>query len=421
MRYPKPRWDANSVLSGTLLALLMTGYIALGYATTVAVAYLFFTPSDSLRAAFPYFQVPPWWLSGLAFAVIGVTVPPVGRWLRDHVDDLIYAQHDDPYVLIARVNAHLRAMSDPQATLPILAATIAQTLKLPCVAIETSGAESAWSCAFGTAPPGTQLTEIPVAYLDAQAGVLRACGRSAGRPLAASDLALLREAAQQLGMALRAAQLTADLRAARDRLVLAREEERRRVRNNLHDGLAPALSALQLQAGALRRLIRQEPARAETIADELGGDLRGLTGAIRELVYDLRPPMLDELKLVEAVRNLSFPGSGLRIDVQAPDPMPALPAAVEVAVYRIAAEALHNVVKHACATACSVRIEIAERRLALCITDDGRAPADGYLPGVGIHSMRERAAEVGGTLCIQPGANGGTQVIAEFPVQFEHG
>jgi signal transduction histidine kinase len=227
---------------------------------------------------------------------------------------------------------------------------------------------------------------------------------------------LLRDVARQLGIALRAAQLSADVQSARERLVLAREEERRRIRNDLHDGLAPTLSSLQLRLGAVRRLIRQDPAQAETLAGELGDDLRIATGTIRQLVYELRPPMLDELQLVGALRSMRFTGSDVHFEVQAPEPMPALPAAVEAAVYRIASEAMHNVVKHAGAANCLVRIEASNGRLALTVSDDGTGTPGELGAGIGIRSMRDRAEELGGTLSVERGAEGGTRVTALIPI-----
>ncbi len=228
---------------------------------------------------------------------------------------------------------------------------------------------------------------------------------------------LLKDIAQQLGIALRAAQLSAELQASRERLVIAREEERRRIRNDLHDGLAPTLSSLQLQLGAARNLVRRNPEQAEALINELREDMRNATAEIRQLVYDLRPPMLDELGLVGAMRNSKFQGSEVRIDVHAPEPMPQLPAAVEVAVYRIASEALHNVVKHAQATTCQIHIELDGGCLILKVIDDGKSLSPDAQAGIGIHSMKERAAELGGTLIVQSGEPSGACILARIPLE----
>lgn len=402
--------DANSLLSSGLLALLLISYVTLIYVAVIVVGA--FLLGDML---YPNFS-PSWWLNLVALALIALTLLPVNRWLRDHIKDLVYAQHDNPYLLIAKVNHQLQAMTNPQFTLPIVAETIASVLQLPYVAIETTHADPSLHYAFGEPPTGAHVSRMPIVYLSKPLGALLASARSASHPLSASDMALLIDVAHQLGTALRATELTADLQAARERLVIAREEERRRIRNDLHDGLAPTLSSLQLQIGALYKLIRSNPDQAEAIARDMREDLPRATAEIRQLVYDLRPPMLDELGLVGAIKSFRFQGSQVSFEVHAPDPLPHVSAAVEVAMYRIASEALHNVVKHAQATTCVIQIEAGEGHLRLSVTDNGTSLPHDYTGGVGVSSMKERAVEVGGTLVIQPYPGGGTQVVAQFPI-----
>jgi two-component system, NarL family, sensor kinase len=220
-----------------------------------------------------------------------------------------------------------------------------------------------------------------------------------------------------VGIALYAARLSDDLQRARQRLVIAREEERRRMRNDLHDGLAPTLSALQLQLGAARNLLRSDPSAAEALLEELRLDLRRATAEIRQLVYDLRPPMLDELGLVGALRSLKLPGALDCYEVIAPERMPELSAALEVALYRIASEAVHNVVRHAEATECVVTLEATNGMLELCIRDNGRGLPPSHQPGVGLASMAERASELGGTLSVQACPDGGACLRAVFPLR----
>ena len=155
---------------------------------------------------------------------------------------------------------------------------------------------------------------------------------------------------------------------------------------------------------------------AEALLNELGGDLRGATAEIRRLVYDLRPPLLDELGLVGAIKSFKFPDPDFCFEVHAPEPMPELSAAVEVAVYRIASEVLHNVVKHAQATECLVDIELGDGRLTLSVADNGKGMEQAYTTGVGLASMRERAAELGGSLTVSTCEGGGACVIARLPL-----
>jgi signal transduction histidine kinase len=204
--------------------------------------------------------------------------------------------------------------------------------------------------------------------------------------------------------------------------VATREEERRRLRRDLHDGLGAQLAGLNVQAGTLRRLIPRDPAAADELVVELRDELRGAIADIRRLVYDLRPPALDDLGLVEALRRLAERyGSEdvqLRVLVEALENVPPLPAAVEVAVYRITQEALTNVVRHAQARTCVVRLT-ADEDVALEINDDGAGIPKDRGAGVGLSSMRERASELGGRCVVESAPKGGTRVLVRLPLPKE--
>jgi signal transduction histidine kinase len=139
---------------------------------------------------------------------------------------------------------------------------------------------------------------------------------------------------------------------------------------------------------------------------------------IRRLVYGLRPPALDELGLIEALRQgaSGLQGGTLEIDIEAPPAMPPLSAATEVALFRIAQEAITNAARHAQPLRCTVRFEVTDRDIRLLTVDDGKGIAPDHLPGVGLRSMRERAEDLGGTCEILPGPGGGTAVIAVLPL-----
>lgn len=207
------------------------------------------------------------------------------------------------------------------------------------------------------------------------------------------------------------------LQLARERLVLAREEERRRLRRNLHDTIGPTLSALSLKAGAVRNLIQEDPGAAQEGMNELRQQIQSVITDIRRVVYDLRPPALDELGIIPAIREQAqqFSTGGLQVVVDAPEQMPPLPAAVEVAVYRIVMEALTNVDRHAHARQCRILIEV-EDQVNVEVADDGIGlPAD-RRAGVGIASMRERVSELGGSCTLESIPKGGTRVLATLPI-----
>ena len=252
--------NPNSLLSAGLLGLLLIAYIAAVYVTVVALGTLPFgeRPSDSLM---PLDQ--RWHLNFIAFILLALTIVPVSRWLSRRVNDLVYAEHDNPYALAAAINQRLQTMSNPHRTLPLVVETIATTLHLPYVNIEYLYLNATEPAVYGTVPEYTQTWQFPIQYLDHRLGLLSTADRAAGRPLTDSDRLILAEIAQQIGVALYVSQLTADLQVSRERLIVSREEERRRLRNDLHDGLAPTLSSFQLQLSAIRTLMQQNPPEAE--------------------------------------------------------------------------------------------------------------------------------------------------------------
>ncbi|HEU5098979.1 MAG TPA: GAF domain-containing sensor histidine kinase [Roseiflexaceae bacterium] len=412
------RWNANSLLSGGLLALLMIGYLALVYVAIVA-AGLLFGSTQRAPSASSWWMPGPWWLTGLGLAGFAASVWHVSRWLHRRVDDLVYGQHDNPYTLLSQLNQHLEGVSTPDALLPAVTASLAATLNLPYVAIETEGAAEGPTATYGEPPRQAEIVTIPLAYRTTRLGTLHVSARRPHERLSVDDTRLLVDLAHQVGITLHAAQLTEALQASREQLVLAREEERRRIRRDLHDGLGPTLASLRLQLSALRHTLGHSPDAVQLI-DELRSDVRTATAEIRRLVYDLRPPMLDEFGLLGALRNMGLTSDGLQRSINIPATLPPLPAAVEVAIYRIAAEALHNITRHAQATRCAICLTLHDDRLTLTVTDNGCGLPATYLPGIGHRSMHERATELGGNVTILPAAAGGMCITATFPLKLVH-
>jgi signal transduction histidine kinase len=311
--------------------------------------------------------------------------------------------------------------------LPTLVETVAQSLKLPYVAITLKhGDEFLTTASYGSVREN--LVWLPLVYQNETLGELILAPRAAGESFSTADRRLLTDLGRQAGIAAHAVRLTADLQRSRERLVTAREEERRRMRRDLHDGLGPTLGALTLKAGSARALFPHDPVAADKLIGELENDIETAVVDIRRLVYALRPPALDELGLVGALRECAAQYTRpvsmnearsqqkrLEILVEAPEPLPELPAAVEVAAYRIAQEALTNVARHAQACTCVVRFWLADG-LEVEVRDDGMGVQAERRPGVGLASMQERATELGGTCLIETIAAGGTRVLAHLPL-----
>ena len=248
-------------------------------------------------------------------------------------------------------------------------------------------------------------------------GHLVLASRSGEAQLTRADRQLLEDMARHAGVIVHAVHLTADLRRSRERLVLAREEERRRLRRDLHDGLGPTLAGLTLTLAAAREYLPRDPTATDTLLQELAKQVQGAVTDIRRLVYELRPPTLDDLGLIGALRDQAarYAHGGLQIAVEAPDALDPLPAAVEVAAYRIGMEALTNVVRHAHAHICTLTVQ-RDSNLVLTISDDGCGLPVAPVLGIGVRSMRERAEELGGSCTIEARPEGGTLVVACLPL-----
>jgi signal transduction histidine kinase len=396
------RASGDALLTSGLHALLIAVYAVTVYALVLAVG------------GFPDLRVaPPLRLTVIALFLVVLGVVPLSRWLRRRLDNLINSWPDDPYGAINQLQAELSRDPSPHAIVPAVVATITATLKLPYGAI-TSPPDGE-TVSVGVAPTNAERLTLPLRFGDTIVGMLEVAARRPGMTFSADELALLHSLARQVGITLHAAQLSEALQRARAQLVAAREEERRRIRRDLHDGLGPTLAAMRLQLGAARRTLRGEPAAAEALLDELRADVSAATAAIRRLVYDLRPPLLDEHGLVGALHSLERLVEPLALRLELPDELPPLPAAVEVALYRIAAEALHNVARHARATSCTLRLELTDETVALHVCDDGVGLPAGHRAGVGLVAMHERAEELGGSVVVAPGTSGGVSVTTRIP------
>jgi signal transduction histidine kinase len=401
-------WDVNLVINRALLYAGLTASVIAIYVLVVGYLGTLLHTRTAL------------WTSLAATGVVAVVAQPLRNRLQRGVNRLTYGQRDEPYAVIAQLGRRLEASAHTDTVLHAAVETLARALRLPYAAVQLGG-DTIPVAAYGA--PDPRPLALPLRYGADRIGQLLVAPRRPGEAFTGADLRLLNDVARQVGSAARSVVLAADLQRSRERLVTAREEERRRLRRDLHDGLGPALAGLALSASAISALIPANPDEAARTADQLYRDIRSAIADIRRLVYGLRPPSLDELGLVGAIREAASrqdPQGSVQLTVDAADPLGTLPAAVEVAAYRITAEALTNVHRHARAWHCTVRLRRGSA-LELDITDDGTGLRPGQPPGVGLVAMRERAAELGGTLVLhsQPGC--GTHVTARLPLTFQGG
>lgn len=355
----------------------------------------------------------------VAAGVVAVLYSPLRVRLQRLVDRILRGRAD-PYDVVSVLARRLEESPGPDELLLATAKGVASVFRSPYVRVELDRPDGT-TVIVEEGLPRDDVVLMPFAYRDVPIGRLAMVPRPGSRR---SDLdqRLLADVVRQAAAAARATALTEELQRSREQLVTGIAEERRRLRRDLHDGLGPALAAAGLKIQAARNLARRDPAAADRTLVQVGRDLSAVLADVRRLVHDLRPPALDQFGLLGAVEQQArrFGDGALSVDVRAEGDLAELPAAVEVAVFRIVSEALSNVARHSGAGRCTVRLEASEEEVRLEVSDDGRGVPAGALVGVGLVAMRERAEELGGRCSIEPRPGGGTTVTAVIPVIMEH-
>lgn len=350
--------------------------------------------------------------AGISAVAVALALAPVLPRLQRGVDRVIYGDRREPARVLSRMGAEL---AGGRAPLDDVVGAIRGALRLPYVAVSARGIVVAEA---GTA--SRLVVRLPLAYAGHTVGTLDVSPRSGERELAARDRQALEVVAVTVTVAVRAMDLTKSLQTSRERIVVAREEERRRLRRDLHDGIGPALTGMSLTADAAENLLGGDRAEVGELLTSLRRDTRTTLAELRRVVDALRPAALDELGLGDALRQHAslltrrHDGAALEVSVTAPDDMRRLPAAVEVAAYRIGVEGLTNIVRHATATRARLTLRC-DDVLVLELVDNG-STREPWVPGVGLTSMSDRATELGGSFESGPGPRGGT-VRVSIPVR----
>lgn len=396
-------YDLRHAVNRTLVYGMLTGAVVLVYVAVVGGL------GAVLSAEFSS------WLSIAAAALVAVIFLPLRAAVQRPVNRLTYGAWDQPSEIVRRLGSRLADAAAPDHTLPAVVDALAESLRLPYVAVV--GADGSVLASRGT--PGARPHDVPLVHQRERVGSLRLSGLHRGPSVGR----VLDALAHQLAPVVRALELSRELQASRERLVLSREEERRRLRRDLHDGLGPALAGLTLRVDTARNTVGGDPA-VDRALRELRDDVQEAVADVRRVVEDLRPAALDDLGLVGAVDALARRlGAGpLRVAVATDGPLPPLPAATEVAAYRITQEAVTNAFRHAGPGAATVRVclgTVPGRSLTVVVEDDGcgRGPAPmSPTRGNGLGTMREWAEELGGALDVDDRPGGGTVVRARLPL-----
>ena len=401
-------YEIDILISRAVLYALLTAGVAAVYLGVVTIAYVVFrVHGRDLR------------IQVLATALGAAALFPLRDRVQRRVERLFYGDRGVPYEALARLGRRVEEAADPESALNSMVRTIADSLRLPYAALELRLGDG-WSpaAAYGEVP--AEVVAFPLTFQGETVGRLLVGTRSPGERLGPDDERLLGDLARQAGPATHAVALRRALDASRAGLVTAQEEERRRLRRDLHDGLGPTLAGLTLGLDTARARSAGQP-ELQDLLGRLKAETQRAVTDVRRIVYGLRPPALDEFGLVgslrEEVGRLQYEAPALTVTLDAPgDDLADLPAAVEVACYRIVTEALTNVTRHAHATRCFVRLQL-NHGLDVDVRDDGVGLPEGWRAGVGITSMRERVTELGGELVIAPSFPHGTRITARLPAQ----
>lgn len=410
-------WDIDVIIRRTLVYGILTICVVGVYILVVGYLGALFQTNGNLL------------ISLLATAVVAVLFQPLRDLLQRTINRLLYGLRDEPYVVLAGLGQRLESTLASDTILSTIVETVRQALKLSYVAIEANEESDLVMASAGTSALNATV-RLPLTYQKELVGTLIVAPREHDNALTPADLQLLNDLSHQIGAAVHTVQMTSELRVltqelqrAREHLVSVREEERRRLRRDLHDGLGPALSAIMLKVGLVRTIYRRDQAETEALLNQLEGELELVISDIRRLVYNLRPPALDELGLTGAIREYvarlrsetQAQPAALKVTVDLPEALPPLPAAVEVAAYRIVQEAMTNVIRHAHAQACHVHLWV-DDALEIEVSDNGIGIDEVHQSGVGLNSMRERAEELGGAFRISKVQPWGTRVTASLPL-----
>ena len=353
----------------------------------------------------------------LVLLLSAVIYAPLRLRLWGWVRRLTLGDREDPYDAVAGLASTLETADEGPEQLAAVAGAVASAFGIDYVSVEVDRAGGERLVATHGARPDHVRT-LPITYRDAEVGRLVLPTRGLRTRLSGRDEQLLGDLVRQAATAARTSRLADELQESRERLVVAREEERRRIRRDLHDGLGPSLSGVVFQLESARLLVDADPAAAARQLGATSSQVQDIVADVRRLVHDLRPPALDDRGLVGALRQQAerLTDEQLRVRVEAVE-IDSLPAAVEVAAYRIVGEALTNVRRHAEATSASVKLVVGDGQLLVEVSDDGIGiPAD-VEAGVGLLSLRERAAELGGRCEISCPPAGGTTVRAWLPIR----
>ncbi|GAB3285995.1 sensor histidine kinase [Kineosporia babensis] len=394
-------FDIELILNRGVVYIVLTGLVLTAYGLLVLLASSY---TDSSHTG------------TILIAVAALLAAAVRNTVQKLVDRLLYGHRNDPFAVLNLVGGHTaETTTEPETELRTTVERLRQALSLPYVTFHGTAQYARVAVTAGNRS-STDPHIVPARALGQTIGELHLGRRSRHEHLQHGERLIAQEVASRAATLAYAALLVEDVAQSRSRMVLAREEERRRLQADLHDGLGPALAGTAHLVDALAHRI--DKAGHQVLARQAGlisERIRRTTADIRSVAYGLRPPVLDQIGLQAALEEITrdYETPSCTTDINLTH---EVPAAVQTAAYAIASEAVMNAVRHSHGTHLHVRARLTDNTLRVDIEDDGVGIPDVPRTGIGLRSMSERASEVGGRLEFRQRHEGGTTVSAFLPV-----
>lgn len=401
-------WGVEVVLNRLLVwGALSTGVLAV-YLVAIGTTSLMFDAADT---------GPP---AVLAAIIIAIAFQPARRRLQRFADRAVYGSRDEPVAITADMGELFDDLTRPDLLLSALARLIATDLKLSSVTLAVQLTDGTTVEETHGQPGAGERHTIALRVGPNQIGNLTISSRRGQRQLAKKDRHTLNLIGSQAAALAGMLRLAHERELMRDHVVVARDEERRRLRRDLHDGLGPTLASISQRVDAAAKHPTTTLEVTHLLEDANVG-LRETLVEMRRIVQGLRPPLLDQAGLMGALRrSIERDGSDVSsptVSVSSDDDFGGLGDSVELALLRIAEEAVLNARRHASATHIEVSLARVDDHIVLQVSDDGTGIASDAVHGVGMRSMHERAAELGGRVDVTDASGCGTSVTVRLPAR----
>jgi signal transduction histidine kinase len=396
-------YDIDLVINKTVVYGAMAAFITAVYVAIVAGIGQAIGSRDNLA------------LSILATAVVAVAFQPVRERVQRLANRLVYGKRATPYEVLSDFAGRMGGSYAVDDVLPRMAWAIAEGTGAERAEVLIGSGDDLHPAATWPedAPEGEPDVVVPVAHRGEELGAL-SVRKPRGERLTPAEDKLVKDLASQAGLVLRNVRLLEDLRASRQRLVKAQDEERRRLERNIHDGAQQQLVALAVKVRLAETLATRDAAKATELMSQVKTELQGALNDLRDLARGIYPPLLADQGLAAALEAQARK-SHLPVTVD-PDGVGRYPQEVEAAVYFCTLEALQNVAKYAGASSAVVRLSMTDGELRFEVADDGVGFDPASTPrGAGLTNMSDRLEALGGSVEVRSTPGEGTSVLGRVP------